>query len=106
MGPKARYLGPEVPKEDLLWQDPLPQATHQPTPDDITDLKAKIAASGLSVSQLVSAAGVCFHLPWRRQTRRRERCPSGAGTAERLGGQRQCHPRCAAGAAEDSAGVR
>ncbi len=56
MGPKARYLGPEVPKEDLLWQDPLPAAIHQPVPDDITDLKAKIAASGLSVSQLVSVA--------------------------------------------------
>lgn len=56
MGPKARYLGPEVPKEDLLWQDPLPAATHQPTASDISDLKAKIAASGLSVSQLVSAA--------------------------------------------------
>ncbi|MCK0552351.1 catalase/peroxidase HPI [Pantoea ananatis] len=56
MGPKARYIGPEVPKEDLLWQDPLPQPTHQPTPVDISELKAKIAASGLTVSQLVSAA--------------------------------------------------
>jgi catalase-peroxidase len=56
MGPKARYLGPEVPKEDLIWQDPLPAATHKPTAADITDLKAKIAASGLSVSELVSAA--------------------------------------------------
>ncbi|MBC0856629.1 catalase/peroxidase HPI [Pantoea stewartii] len=56
MGPKARYIGPEVPKEDLLWQDPLPQPTHQPTPADISELKAKIAASGLSVSQLVSVA--------------------------------------------------
>ena len=56
MGPKARYLGPEVPKEDLIWQDPLPAATHNPTAADITDLKAKIAASGLSVSDLVSAA--------------------------------------------------
>ncbi|MCH9269088.1 catalase/peroxidase HPI [Pantoea ananatis] len=56
MGPKARYIGTEVPKEDLLWQDPLPQPTHQPTADDISELKAKIAASGLTVSQLVSAA--------------------------------------------------
>ncbi|MDC7869171.1 catalase/peroxidase HPI [Pantoea ananatis] len=56
MGPKARYIGPEVPKEDLLWQDPLPQPSHQPTADDISELKAKIAASGLTVSQLVSAA--------------------------------------------------
>ncbi|MBX3650701.1 MAG: catalase/peroxidase HPI [Burkholderiales bacterium] len=56
MGPKARYLGPEVPKEDLIWQDPLPAATHRPTAADIADLKAKIAASGLSVSDLVSVA--------------------------------------------------
>ena len=56
MGPKARYLGPEVPAEDLIWQDPLPAATHQPTAADIADLKARIAASGLSVSQLVSVA--------------------------------------------------
>ena len=56
MGPKVRYLGPEVPKEDLIWQDPLPAATHKPTDADIADLKAKIAASGLSVSELVSVA--------------------------------------------------
>ncbi|HSW13527.1 MAG TPA: catalase/peroxidase HPI [Solimonas sp.] len=56
MGPKARYLGPEVPKEDLIWQDPLPAATHNPSATDITDLKARIAASGLSVSELVSVA--------------------------------------------------
>ena len=56
MGPKVRYLGPEVPKEDLIWQDPLPAATHKPTAADIADLKAKIAASGLSVSELVSVA--------------------------------------------------
>jgi catalase-peroxidase len=57
MGPKARYLGPEVPKEDLLWQDPLPKATlPAPSAADIADLKAKIAASGLTVAQLVSTA--------------------------------------------------
>jgi catalase-peroxidase len=56
MGPKARYLGPEVPKEDLVWQDPLPKATHKPSDSDIADLKAKIAASGLSVSELVGVA--------------------------------------------------
>jgi catalase-peroxidase len=57
MGPKARYLGPEVPAEDLIWQDPLPKASH-PTIDagDIAALKAKIQGSGLSVSELVSAA--------------------------------------------------
>ncbi len=56
MGPKVRYLGPEVPKEDLIWQDPLPAATAKPTAADIVDAKAKIAASGLSVSELVSVA--------------------------------------------------
>ncbi|MFH7041536.1 catalase/peroxidase HPI [Paucibacter sp. JuS9] len=56
MGPKARYLGPEVPKEELLWQDPLPAATLAPTAADIADAKARIAASGLSVSELVSVA--------------------------------------------------
>ncbi len=56
MGPKARYLGPEVPKEELIWQDPLPTPQHQPTAADIADLKAQIAASGLSVSELVSVA--------------------------------------------------
>ena len=56
MGPKARYLGPEVPKEDLIWQDPLPAATHQPSAADIADIKAKIATSGLSVGELVSVA--------------------------------------------------
>ncbi|MFZ3202927.1 MAG: catalase/peroxidase HPI [Pseudomonas sp.] len=56
MGPKARYLGPEVPKEDLIWQDPLPAPAHNPSAADIADLKAKIAASGLSVGDLVSVA--------------------------------------------------
>ncbi|RTL24254.1 MAG: catalase/peroxidase HPI [Burkholderiales bacterium] len=56
MGPKARYLGPEVPQEDLIWQDPLPAATHQPSAADIADLKARIAASGLTVAELVSVA--------------------------------------------------
>ncbi|MBH2043576.1 MAG: catalase/peroxidase HPI [Comamonadaceae bacterium] len=56
MGPKARYLGPEVPQEELVWQDPLPAAQHNPTAADIADLKAQIAASGLSVSALVSVA--------------------------------------------------
>jgi catalase-peroxidase len=56
MGPRARYLGPEVPKEALLWQDPLPAATLKPTAADIADAKAKIAASGLTVAQLVSTA--------------------------------------------------
>jgi catalase-peroxidase len=57
MGPVARYLGPLVPKEALIWQDPIPAATHAPLSDaDATALKAKILASGLTVPQLVSAA--------------------------------------------------
>ncbi len=56
LGPKPRYLGPEVPKEELIWQDPLPAATHKPSAADIADAKAKIAASGLTVAQLVSTA--------------------------------------------------
>jgi catalase-peroxidase len=56
MGPKARYLGPEVPAQDLIWQDPLPAAEHHPTQADIADLKARIVASNLSVGELVSAA--------------------------------------------------
>jgi catalase-peroxidase len=57
MGPKSRYLGPEVPAEDLIWQDPLPQADYEAIDEqDITTLKAKISAAGLSVSELVSTA--------------------------------------------------
>ena len=57
MGPIQRYLGPLVPKETLIWQDPIPAVNHELVGDkDIADLKAKILASGLTVSQLVSAA--------------------------------------------------
>jgi len=57
MGPRARYLGPEVPAEELIWQDPVPALTHELINDqDISALKAKILASGLSVSELVSTA--------------------------------------------------
>jgi catalase-peroxidase len=57
MGPRARYLGPEVPAEDLIWQDPIPAANHKLIDaQDIAALKAKILASGLSISQLVSTA--------------------------------------------------
>jgi catalase-peroxidase len=57
MGPRARYLGPEVPAEELIWQDPIPKVNHKlVAAKDIAALKAKILASGLSVSQLVSTA--------------------------------------------------
>ncbi|CAI3800748.1 Catalase-peroxidase [Pseudomonas sp. MM223] len=57
MGPLARYLGPEMPNEELLWQDPLPKAEPSTlTEQDIAGLKAKVLASGLSVGELVSTA--------------------------------------------------
>ncbi len=57
MGPRARYLGPEVPAEELIWQDPVPAVDHALIDEkDIAELKARVLNSGLSVSQLVSAA--------------------------------------------------
>jgi catalase-peroxidase len=57
MGPRSRYLGPEVPGEDLIWQDPIPAVNHELVDtQDIAALKGKILASGLSISQLVSTA--------------------------------------------------
>ncbi len=57
MGPRSRYLGPEVPKEELLWQDPIPAVDHPLIDDrDVAALKGKVLASGLSVSELVSTA--------------------------------------------------
>jgi catalase-peroxidase len=57
MGPRSRYLGPEVPEEALIWQDPVPAVDHELIDaQDIADLKGKVLASGLSVSQLVSTA--------------------------------------------------
>jgi catalase-peroxidase len=57
MGPRSRYLGPEVPAEELIWQDPVPAIDHELIDaQDIADLKGKILASGLSISELVSTA--------------------------------------------------
>ena len=57
MGPRSRYLGPEVPAEELIWQDPVPTVDHQLIDDkDAADLKKKILATGLPVSQLISTA--------------------------------------------------
>ncbi|HXS31644.1 MAG TPA: peroxidase family protein, partial [Steroidobacteraceae bacterium] len=57
MGPRARYLGPEVPAEELIWQDPLPKAGHALVDDnDVAALKSKMLSSGLSVPELVSTA--------------------------------------------------
>jgi catalase-peroxidase len=57
MGPRARYLGPEVPAEDLIWQDPIPAVNHALVDDnDVASLKQEVLSSGLSISQLVSVA--------------------------------------------------
>jgi catalase-peroxidase len=57
MGPRARYLGPEIPDEELIWQDPIPEADHELIDDnDVATLKDKILDSGLSISELVSTA--------------------------------------------------
>jgi len=57
MGPRARYLGPEVPKEELIWQDPVPKVDHPLVDDkDVASLKAKIVDSGLSIPELVGTA--------------------------------------------------
>ena len=57
MGPKARYLGPEVPKQDLIWQDPIPQLDHEVIDErDISELKRKILSSGVSIQELVYTA--------------------------------------------------
>jgi catalase-peroxidase len=76
MGPRARYLGPEVPAEELIWQDPIPKVNH-PLIDaqDTAALKGKIAASGLRVSQLVSTAWAsASNLSRFRYARRCKRC--------------------------------
>jgi catalase-peroxidase len=57
MGPRSRYLGPEVPEEELIWQDPIPEVDHELINDkDIATLKSKIIDSGLSISEMVSTA--------------------------------------------------
>ncbi|MFC0472265.1 catalase/peroxidase HPI [Halalkalibacter kiskunsagensis] len=56
MGPKARYLGPEVPDEDLIWQDPVPSVDYELTNAEIAELKGKILDSGLTISELVTTA--------------------------------------------------
>ena len=56
MGPKARYLGPEVPEEDLVWQDPVPTVDYELTDSEVAELKEKILNAGLTVSELVTTA--------------------------------------------------
>ncbi|WP_082236009.1 catalase/peroxidase HPI [Halobacillus massiliensis] len=56
MGPKSRYLGPEVPEEDLIWQDPIPEVDYELTDNEIKDIKKIILSSGLTISELVTTA--------------------------------------------------
>ncbi|MBY0084042.1 catalase/peroxidase HPI [Brevibacillus brevis] len=56
MGPRSRYLGPEVPEEDFIWQDPIPAAEYELTDADVAELKTRILDSGLTVSELVTTA--------------------------------------------------
>jgi len=98
MVPVARYLWPEVPTEKLLWQDPLPEVTHEfIDAHDMATLKGQVLESGLSVSQLVSAA-------WASAVVTSAAAPTARGSASSrrtLGGQR---PRAARdGAARPSA---
>jgi catalase-peroxidase len=89
MGPAVRYLGPWVPDEELIWQDPVPAADHELVDAaDIADLKAKILGSGLSVSQLVSTAWARLDLPRHRQAGWGQRRPHPSVAAGRVG----CEP--------------
>jgi catalase-peroxidase len=65
MGPRARYLGPDVPDLELIWQDPIPKVDHKLISEtDIKNLKAKILGSGLSVPELVrTSLGISCQLP-------------------------------------------
>ena len=89
MGPRARYLGPLVPKEALIWQDPIPAVDHPLVDEqDIAALKAKILASGLSISAAGhDRLGVGGDLPRQRQARRRQRRAHPPRAAEGLGSQ-------------------
>ena len=106
MGPIQRYLGPLVPQEELLWQDPIPAVDHALIDDaDAAALKAKILDTGLSVSQLVAAAWGCgVVVPHQRQARRRERRAHPARPAAQLGGQRPGRPRAGDPGAGERAG--
>ena len=84
MGPKSRYLGPEVPAEDLIWQDPIPALDHEVIGSaDISSLKERILATGLSVSALVSAA-------WSSASNYRDSDKRGGANGARIALEPQC----------------
>ena len=98
MGPRARYLGPEVPAEELIWQDPIPKVDH-PLIDDEGHRVAQRQAPRLGpvrVAARLDRMGVGVDVPWLRQARRRQRRPHSSRAAEGLGGQsaRRSSRRC------------
>ena len=99
MGPRARYLGPEVPAEELIWQDPIPAVDHPLIDEqDIAALKGKILGVGpVGLAAGLDRVGVGLDLPRLRQARRRQRRAHPPRAAEGLGGQ-------PAGAAREGAG--
>jgi catalase-peroxidase len=109
MGPRARYLGPEVPTEELIWQDPIPAVDHKLIDEqDIAALKQKILASGLTVSQLVSTAWA-RRLPSAVRTSAAARtAPASASPRRRTGkpispgSWRTCWKRCSASRASST----
>ena len=89
MGPRARYLGPEVPAEELVWQDPIPAVDHKLIDEkDIAALKAQDSVFGfVRLSTGFDRLGIGVHLPWLRQTWRRERRTDSPDAAKGLGSQ-------------------
>ena len=87
MGPISRYLGPEVPDEELIWQDPVPAVDHELIgADDIAALKATILDSGLSISQLVvDGVGVGVDVPRHATSAAARTGPASASRRRRTG---------------------
>ena len=92
MGPRARYLGPEVPAEELIWQDPIPAVNHKLIDaQDIASLKAQDPGfRPVRLGTGFDRLGVGVHVPRLRQARRRQRRPHSSGPAEGLGSQPAC----------------
>ena len=89
MGPIARYLGPEVPSEELIWQDPVPAVDHELIDEaDIATLKAKVLdVRAHRLRTGLDCLGVGIDVPQQRQAWRRQRCAPSPRSAERLGGE-------------------
>ena len=85
MGPKSRYIGPLVPAEDLIWQDPVPAADYKHADDaDVAALKAKVLASGLSIPQLVRTAWASASTYRNSDISRQRTPPQNAATGQLL----------------------